>query len=89
MKHTQLVNIAPFTTSNSGNTTKKSRVSPIMCMVSNIKTTKKSEKEDLRQDLNTQILADLNAVPKILRHFSVICIKLVGQFIFKLYLALE
>ena len=68
MKQTQLVNMAPFTTSSSGNTTKNSRVSPIMCIVSNTRTTKKSEKEDRRHDLNTQILADLNAVPKILRH---------------------
>ena len=65
MKQTQLVNMAPFTTSSSGKTTKKSKVNPIMCIVSNTRTTKKSEKEDLRQDLKTQILADLNAVPEI------------------------
>ena len=70
IKQTQLVNMAPFTTSNSGKTTKKRSVNPIMCIVSNTRTTKKSEKEDLRQDLKTQILADLNAVPEILRHFS-------------------
>ena len=64
MKHTQLVNMAPFTTSSSGKTTKNIRVSPTMCIVSNTETTKKSEKEDLRHDLKTQILADLNAVPE-------------------------
>ena len=63
MKQTLLVSIAPFTTSSSGSTTKNMRARPIMCIVSNTSTTKKSEKEDLRQDLKTQILADLNAVP--------------------------
>ena len=65
MKQTQFVNIAPFTTSNSGKTTKKRSVSPTTCIVSKMKTTKRSEKEDLLQDLNTQILADLKAVPEI------------------------
>ena len=67
MKQTQLVSMAPFTTSSSGSTTKKRRVSPMMCMVSKTSTTKKSENEDLLQDLNTQILADLKAVPAIRR----------------------
>ena len=66
MKQTQLVSMAPFTTSSSGKTTKKRRVSPMMCIVSNTSTTKKSEKEDLLHDLNTQILADLKAVPAII-----------------------
>ena len=63
MKQTQLVNMAPFTTSSSGRTTKKRRVSPMMCIVSKTRTTKKSEKEDRLHDLKTQILADLKAVP--------------------------
>ena len=63
MKQTQLVSMAPFTTSSSGSTTKKRRVSPMMCIVSKMRTTKKSEKEDRLHDLKTQILADLKAVP--------------------------
>ena len=63
MKQTQLVSMAPFTTSSSGRTTKKRMVSPTMCIVSKMRTTKKSEKEERRHDLKTQILADLKAVP--------------------------
>ena len=36
-----------------------------MCIVSNTRTTRKSEKEERRQDLNTQILADRKAVPAV------------------------
>ena len=71
MKQTQLVSMAPFTTSSSGRTTKKRRARPMMCMVSNTSTTKKSEKEDLLQDLNTQILADLKAVPAMRREIVI------------------
>lgn len=35
----------------------------MMCIVSKMRTTKKSEKEDRLHDLKTQILADLKAVP--------------------------
>lgn len=72
MKQTQLVNMAPFTTSSSGKTTKNMRVSPIMCIVSKTQTTKKSEKEDLRHDLKTQILADLNAVPENIKTLAIL-----------------
>ena len=65
MKQRQLVSMAPFTTSSSGRTTKKRRVRPVMCIVSNTSTTRKSEKEERRQDLNTQILADRKAVPAV------------------------
>ena len=44
MKHRQLVIIAPFTTSNSGRTTKTSRERPTTCIDSKTSTTKKSEK---------------------------------------------
>ena len=64
MKQRQLVSMAPFTTSSSGSTTKKSRVNPTMCMDSKTQTTRKSENEERLQDLKTQILADLKAVPK-------------------------
>ena len=63
MKHRQLVIIAPFTTSNSGRTTKMSRERPTMCIDSKTRTTKKSEKEERLQDLNRQILKLLMKVP--------------------------
>ena len=63
MKHRQLVIIAPFTTSNSGRTTKMSRERPTMCIDSKTRTTKKSEKEDRLQDLNRQIRKLLMKVP--------------------------
>ena len=44
MKHRQLVIIAPFTTSNSGRTTKMSRERPTTCIDSKTRTTKKSDK---------------------------------------------
>jgi hypothetical protein len=63
MKQRQLVSMAPFTTSSSGRTTKTRRASPTTCIDSNTQTTRKSEKEERRQDLNTQIRDDRNRVP--------------------------
>ena len=59
MKHRQLVIIAPFTTSNSGRTTKMSKERPTTCIDSKTRTTKKSEKEGrlgLLIDLNRRTL---------------------------------
>ena len=67
MKQRQLVSMAPFTTSSSGSTTKTRRASPTTCIDSNTQTTRKSEKEDRRQDLNTQMREDRNRVPEIKR----------------------
>ena len=64
IKATQFVSIAPLTTSRSGSTTKKSRASPTTWRDSNTHTTRKSEKDDLRQDLKIQILLDRIRVPK-------------------------
>ena len=63
MKQRQLVIMAPFTTSNSGSTTNIKSDRPTMCMDSNTKTTRKSEKVDLRQDLKRQIRNDRTNVP--------------------------
>merc|ERR1719435_555087 len=63
MKQRQLVSMAPLTTSSSGRTTKKRRAVPTMCIDSKTHTTKKSEKEDLRHDLNMQILKERRKVP--------------------------
>ena len=63
MKHRQFVIIAPFTTSNSGRTTKMSKERPTMCIDSKTRTTKKSEKEDRLQDLKRQILKLRMKVP--------------------------
>ena len=62
-KQTQLVNMAPLTTSNSGKTTKVSKAMPTADMASNSKTTKKSENMGFRLDLKMQILEDRNNVP--------------------------
>ena len=63
MKHKQLVNIAPFTTSSSGSITKKRRARPTMCIDSKTHTTRKSENDERLHDLKTQILAERKAVP--------------------------
>ena len=63
MKATQLVIIAPLTTSNSGSTTKTNRARPIVCIDSKIQTTKKSENDDLRADLKMQIRDARNKLP--------------------------
>ena len=65
MKQRQLVNIAPFTTSSSGRTMKKSMAMPITCRDSNNQTTKKSPREERREVLKTQMRPDRNKVPKI------------------------
>ena len=64
MKAIQLVNMAPFTTSNSGRTTNNNRARPTMYMDSNTQTTRKSEKEDLRWDLKMHILPERTKVPR-------------------------
>ena len=63
MKETQLVIIAPLTTSSSGKTTKTNRARPIVCIDSKIQTTKKSENDDLRADLKMQIRDARNKLP--------------------------
>jgi hypothetical protein len=63
MKQRQLVSMAPFTTSSSGSTTKTRRARPTTCIDSNTHTTRKSENEERRQDLKTQIRDDRNRVP--------------------------
>ncbi len=63
MKATQLVIIAPLTTSNSGNTMKTKRANPMVCIDSKIQMTTKSEKEDLRADLKMQIRAARKRLP--------------------------
>ena len=60
---TQLVNMAPFTTSNSGRTTNISKERPTTCMASKQRTTKKSENVPLLTDLNQTILMDRTSVP--------------------------
>ncbi len=65
IKQRQLVSMAPFTTSSSGSTTKTRRARPTTCIDSNTHTTRKSEKEERRHDLNTQIREERNSVPKI------------------------
>jgi hypothetical protein len=63
IKATQLVIMAPLTTSSSGKTTNRNRARPTTCIDSKIQTTRKSENEDLRADLKMQILDDRKRVP--------------------------
>jgi len=63
MKATQLVIMAPLTTSSSGRTMKTNSDSPMTCIDSNVQTIKKSAKEDLLADLKMQIRADRKRVP--------------------------
>ena len=63
MKATQLVIIAPLTTSNSGRTTKTKSARPTVCIDSKIQTTTKSAKEQRRADLKMQIRPARNRLP--------------------------
>ena len=63
IKATQLVSMAPLTTSSSGKTTKMRMARPMAWHDSKKRTIMKSEKVERRADLNTQILAERKSVP--------------------------
>ena len=63
MNATQLVIMAPLTTSSSGKTTKTKRARPMECIDSKIQTTTKSEKEQRLADLKMQILPARKRLP--------------------------
>ena len=94
---TQLVNMAPFTTSNSGKTTNISKERPTTCMASKQRTTKKSENVPLLTDLNQTILMDRTSVPtsgnkkaKHMHHIHANCSAKTGEklfFFIKYYLS--
>lgn len=62
-KHTQLVNIAPFTTSKSGSTDKNIKANPITWNVSIIKTTRKCPDSGFFQDLKMHMRMLRTSVP--------------------------